>query len=51
MYSFVFTNQFKKDFKLCKKRNFNINSLKEVLLFLSETGKTPFRFLPYFCTK
>ena len=47
MYSFVFTNQFKKDFKLCRKRNFSINSLDEVLVLLSETGKTPLRFKPH----
>ena len=47
MYTFIFTNQFKRDFKLCKKRNFSIDSLKEVLGLLSETGKVPLSFKPH----
>lgn len=35
------TSKFKRDFKTIKKRNWNIESLKEVILLLAEREKLP----------
>ena len=42
-----FTNRFKKDVKLCIKRNHNITLLEEVLLELRENGKLNLKYKPH----
>lgn len=42
-----FSNQFKKDIKLCKKRNFDISILEKVLIILREKGELPLKFKPH----
>ncbi len=42
-----FSNQFKKDVKLCKKRNFEISLLESVLITLREKGELTTKFKPH----
>jgi mRNA interferase YafQ len=41
MYKISFSNKFKKDYKLCKKRGCDISKLEEVIILLQENGKLP----------
>ena len=41
MYSFFYTNTFKKDFKKCQKRSFDMSLLKTVLDILQTEGELP----------
>ena len=43
MYSINFSNSFKKDFKLCEKRNYDIAAFEGVLEHLSESGILPIK--------
>jgi len=43
-YEIEFSSQFKKDAKLCKKRNCDISLLEETLLILREKGELPIKF-------
>jgi len=47
MYKIYTTNRFEKDLKLCKKRNYNLNLLKEVLDLLQLEGKLPIKYKPH----
>ncbi len=47
MYKIYTTNRFEKDLKLCKKRNFNLNLLKEVVDVLQLNGKLPPKYKPH----
>jgi len=38
MYQLVFTNRFKKDTKLLQKRGFNMEILKQIILYLEKNG-------------
>ena len=38
MYNIQYTNRFRKDYKLCKKRGMNIELLKELILLFTSTG-------------
>lgn len=42
-----FTNRFKKDVKLCLKRNYNISLLEVVLLELREKGELSLKYKPH----
>ncbi len=42
-----FINRFKKDIKLCLKRNYNISLLEVVLLELREKGELPLKYKPH----
>lgn len=42
-----YTNRFKKDVKICLKRNYNIALLESVLLELREKGKLPLKYKPH----
>ena len=42
-----FINRFKKDIKLCLKRNYNISLLEVVLLELREKGGLPLKYKPH----
>jgi len=44
MYKIYTTNRFEKDLKLCKKRNYNLNLLKEVIDLLQIDGKLPIKY-------
>jgi mRNA interferase YafQ len=41
MYEIIFTNQFKKDYKLCEKRGLKIELLDNLLIELATTGTLP----------
>lgn len=43
-----YTNQFKKDYKLIKKRGYDINKLKEVVEFLIEEKKLPDKYKDHY---
>ena len=47
MYSISFTNKFKKDYKLCVKRGYDIEKLQTVITLLKETGKLPAQYKPH----
>ena len=47
MYKIYTTNRFEKDLKLCKKRNFNLQMIKEVIDLLQANGKLPSNFKPH----
>jgi mRNA interferase YafQ len=47
MYKISFSNKFKKDYKLCKKRGYDISKLEEVITLLQETGKLPSKYKPH----
>ncbi|RLJ72686.1 type II toxin-antitoxin system YafQ family toxin [Pedobacter alluvionis] len=47
MYDISFSNQFKKDYKRCIKRNYNISLLEVVLKTLRENGKLPPKYKPH----
>lgn len=47
MYNISFSNQFKKDFKLCKKRGYDISKLEEVIIILQKNGKLPSKYKPH----
>jgi mRNA interferase YafQ len=46
-FSLDYTNRFKKDIKLCLKRNYNIALLEVVLLELREKGELPLKYNPH----
>ncbi len=47
MYKISFTNKFKKDYKLCKKRGYDIALLEEVISLLAKNGKLPSKYKPH----
>ena len=47
MYKIKTTNKFEKDFVRCVKRNYPIDSLGKVLVFLENTGKLPQNYRPH----
>lgn len=47
MYSFIYTTRFKKDIKLCQKRNYDFEEFKVVLQTLEKTGKLPSKYKPH----
>lgn len=44
MYSISYSNKFKKDIKLCQKRNYNFDELKLTIETLEEFGKLPTKY-------
>ena len=47
MYEVIFTNQFKKDYKLCMKRKYDILLLDELLDAMAEFGTVPSVYRPH----
>lgn len=47
MYEVIFTNQFKKDYKLCESRRYKIELLDSLLIELAETGTLPAKYKPH----
>ena len=47
MYNIQYTNRFRKDYSLCKKRGLNIELLKEVIAILEATGSLPAQYKPH----
>lgn len=41
MYSLDYTGKFKKDLKLCQKRGYDMNLIREVIVFMEEHGQAP----------
>jgi mRNA interferase YafQ len=46
-YILDFTGKFKKDFKTCKKRNYDISLIETVLLTLREKGELSLKYKPH----
>lgn len=44
MYSIEYSGQFKKSFKLCKKRGYSLELLMDVISILSEKGELPSQY-------
>jgi len=47
MYQIIFTNQFKKDYKLCENRRYKIELLDDLLIKLGENGTLPAKYNPH----
>jgi len=47
MYDISFSNQFKKDYKRCIKRNYDISLLETVLEILRADGALPLKYKPH----
>lgn len=47
MYEVISTNHFSKDYKLCKKRNYDILLLNDIIRALAETGIAPASHKPH----
>ena len=47
MYNIRYTNRFKKDYKLCKKRGLDIALLKQTISILEATGTLPPEYKPH----
>jgi len=47
LYEILFTNQFKKDYKLCESRRYKIELLDRLLIELAETGTIPAKYNPH----
>jgi len=47
MYNFEYHNQYIKDIKLCVKRNYNIQLLKDILTQIETTGTVPAKNKPH----
>ena len=47
MYTISFSNKFKKDYKLCLKRGYDISKLEEVINLLAKNGKLPAKYKPH----
>ena len=43
-----YSNQFKKDYKMIKRRGYDINKLKEVIQILSEKQKLPAKYKEHY---
>ena len=46
-YEVFYTNRFKKDYALCKKRGLDIDILKQAVAILAETGVLPKQYKPH----
>lgn len=47
MYTLAFTTKFKKNYKLCQKRNFEILSIQVIFNLLANTGTVPSKYKPH----
>jgi mRNA interferase YafQ len=47
VYDLAFSGQFKKDAKLCKKRNYDFSLLENVLIQLRKKGELPVLYRPH----
>jgi mRNA interferase YafQ len=47
MYSLNTTNQFEKDYNLCKKRGYKVEFLNSIFLLLEEKGSLPLKYKPH----
>ncbi len=46
-YSVSYTNRFKKDYKLCKKRGLDVEILQKAVSILAQTGTLPPKYKPH----
>ena len=47
MYQLHYSTKFKKDYKVLKKRNYNLQLLMKIVVSLIETGTVPEKHLPH----
>ena len=47
MYTIRFTNEFKHQMKICKRRGYNMDLLKDVIKILSDKGCLPSEYKPH----
>jgi mRNA interferase YafQ len=46
-YTLRYSGQFKRSYKLCKKRGFDMSKLQEVLRLLAQDGSLPIKYRPH----
>lgn len=46
-YTIWYSGQFKRSYKLCKKRGYDMNKLEEVISILAQTGTLPAKYKPH----
>jgi mRNA interferase YafQ len=47
MFNLIYSSKFKKDIKLCQKRNYDFTEFKNVIELLEDTGKLPTKYKPH----
>jgi len=47
MYNTIYSNSFNKDFKICIKRKYNMELLREAMKLLENNGKLPEKYKPH----
>ena len=47
MYTLIFSSKFKKDIKLCQKRNYDFTSFKKVIELLEKKGSLTLNYKPH----
>ena len=47
MYTIKFTGEFKRQMKMCERRGYDMELLREVIRILSTEGKLPEKYLPH----
>ena len=47
MYILSTTNQFERDYRLCKKRGYEMELLNTIIVLLAEKGKLPAQYKPH----
>ena len=47
MYTIKFTGEFKRQMKMCERRGYDMELLREAIRILSTEGKLPERYLPH----
>lgn len=47
MFSLIYTSRFKKDVKLIKRRGYDMNLLKDCILYLEDSGELPNEYQPH----
>lgn len=47
MYTIKYTGEFKRQMKLCQRRGYDMEQLREAIRILSETGSLPLEYHPH----
>ena len=47
MYTIRYTGEFKRQMKICQKRGYDMNLLRQVIYILSTKGQLPEKYLPH----
>ena len=47
MYNLIYSTKFKKDIKLCQKRNYDFSTFKKIITLLEKNGTIPPNYKPH----